>query len=151
MPQSLAAIYCHIVFSTKGREPWIGPGLEERLFAYIGGIVGERKSVLLAAGGMPDHVHLLVSMGGTKAVCDLVRDIKCVSSGWIHETFPDDLGHFDWQDGNGAFSVSASGLADVKAYLANQKTRHAEQSFQDEYRALLRKHEIAFDERYVWD
>ncbi|MBY0229792.1 MAG: IS200/IS605 family transposase [Gemmataceae bacterium] len=151
MPQSLAAIYCHVVFSTKGREPCIEPRLEERLFAYIGGIVGERKSVLLAAGGMPDHLHLLVSLGRTWCVADLVRDLKCNSSKWIHETFPAQLGHFDWQDGYGAFSVSASNRQAVTDYLANQKTHHADLSFQDEYRGLLTKHGIEFDERYVWD
>ena len=150
MPQSLAALYCHIVFSTKNREPLIEANLEESLYAYVGGIVRERKSALLAAGGMPDHVHLLVSMSRVWAVADLVRDVKSNSTGWIHDSKPDLL-HFSWQAGYGAFSVSSSQLGLVRKYLAGQKTHHAKQSFQDEFRELLALHGLEYDERYVWD
>ncbi|MBY0230824.1 MAG: IS200/IS605 family transposase [Gemmataceae bacterium] len=151
MPQSLAALYVHLVFSTKSREPLIERWLEEDLYAIIGGLARGRGAVLLAAGGMPDHVHLLVSMPRTWAVADLVRDLKSNSCGWVHDTFPAKLSHFAWQEGYGAFSVSVSQLEVVKGYLAKQKTHHDIQSFQDEYRLLLDKHEIEYDERYVWD
>jgi REP element-mobilizing transposase RayT len=150
MPQSLAALYCHIVFSTKNREAFIDETLERPLYAYVGGILRENKGVLVAAGGMPDHVHLLVSMSRESAVSDLVRAIKANSSRWIHEGYPN-LASFAWQVGYGAFSVSVSQLDVVKKYLAEQKTHHAKQSFQDEFRALLEKHGLSYDERYVWD
>jgi REP element-mobilizing transposase RayT len=150
MPQSLAALYCHIVFSTKNREALIDEAIEPRLHAYIGGIVGERKGVLVAAGGIADHVHLLVSMSREWAVSDLVRDIKANSSRWAHDT-DKQLASFAWQAGYGAFSVSVSRLDVVKKYLAGQKQHHAKLSFQDEFRALLKKRGLEYDERYVWD
>jgi putative transposase len=150
MPQSLAALYCHLVWSTKQRENWIDAELEPRLYAYIGGILRERKGALVAAGGMPDHVHLLVSLGREWAVSDLVRDIKANSSGWIHSTLPG-LTQFAWQTGYGAFSVSASQLSSLKEYIANQKAHHAERPYQEEFRLLLSRHGIEYDERYVWD
>src|SRR5436305_3555708 len=104
MPQSLAALYCHIVFSTKNREALIDEALERPLYAFVGGILRENKGVLVAAGGMPDHLHLLVSMGRESAVSDLVRAIKANSSRWIHEGYPR-LASFAWQVGYGAFSV----------------------------------------------
>jgi REP element-mobilizing transposase RayT len=149
MPQSFAAMYVHVIFSTKNREPWIEVDLRERLFAYIGGVIGERKSVLLAAGGVADHVHLLISFGREWCVADMVRDVKATSSRWLHETF--DRRHFAWQAGYGAFSVSYSGLDAVKRYLARQEEHHKQRTFQDEYREFLRRHNIEFDERYVWD
>src|SRR5262249_8420028 len=100
--------------------------------------------------GMPDHVHLLVSMGRTWSVADLVRDVKSNSCVWVHESIPDML-HFAWQVGYGAFSVSASQLSVVEKYVLNQKEHHADRSFQDEFRLLLEKHGLEYDERYVWD
>ena len=146
MTQSLAALYCHIVFSTKSREPLIAREMEDRIFAFIGGVMRQRKGSLLAGGGMTDHVHLLVSMGREWAVSDLVRDIKSNSSGWVHDSFSD-MAHFAWQAGYGAFSVSASQLSLVKHYIANQKVHHATQSFQEEFRQFLTRHELEYDER----
>jgi putative transposase len=150
MPQSLAALFCHVVFSTKNREPLIEAAWEPRLHAYVGGIIAARKGVLLVAGGMPDHLHLLVSMGRVWSVADLVRDVKSNSSAWLHDSVPD-KGHFAWQVGYGAFSVSASQLALVKQYIEGQKQHHTKQSYQDEFRSLLQKHGLEYDERYVWD
>jgi REP element-mobilizing transposase RayT len=150
MPQSLAALYCHVVFSTRNREPLIDPEWEDRLYGYVGGILGNRKCLLLIAGGMPDHVHLLVSLARTWSVADLVRDVKSNSSAWIHEEIPD-MRHFSWQDGYGAFSVSVSQLDAVRKYVAGQKEHHARQSYQDEFRAILKRHGVEYDERYVWD
>src|SRR5688500_7054429 len=97
MPQSLAALHVHIVFSTKNREPLIDEAIRDRLYGYIGGVVGSRKSVLLVAGGIADHVHLLISFSREWSVSDMVRDIKASSSRWVHETFG--RRHFAWQAG----------------------------------------------------
>jgi putative transposase len=148
MPQSLGALYFHLVFSTKHREPWIGPDLQSRLYEYLGGILRAQKSVLLAAGGMPDHVHLLVSLSRELSIAETIRLIKANSSKWVHETFPAQ-GRFAWQAGYGAFSVSCTNLAD--GYIASQAEHHRARTFQEEFRAFLRRHGLEWDERYVWD
>jgi REP element-mobilizing transposase RayT len=150
MPQSLVSLTTHIVFSTKHREPFIDPELTPRLYGYLGGIIRKTDSVLSAVGGVADHVHLLVSLGRQVSIADLVRDVKARSSGWVHETFPDRTA-FAWQAGYGAFSVSRSVLGRVEAYIANQEEHHKRQTFQDEFRAFLRDHDIEWDERYIWD
>jgi REP element-mobilizing transposase RayT len=150
MPQSLVSLHAHVVFSTKNREPFITPDLAPRLYPYLGGVVRNTGSVLVAVGGMPDHVHLLVSLGRQACVADLVRDVKANSSRWVHETFPD-RSAFAWQNGYGAFGVSASILEQVRGYIANQADHHRTVSFQDEFRDFLRRHGIEWDERYVWD
>lgn len=148
MPQSFAAIYLHIVFSTKNREPRIDRELQPRLIAYLGGIARGNDCVLLAAGGMPDHTHLLISTARTAAASDVVRLLKTNSSHWLHTEAgrPDSF----WQDGYGVFSVSHSSLESVREYLASQEVHHRKLSFQDEFRELLRRHHITWDERYVW-
>src|SRR5438093_4745116 len=104
MPQSFAAVYVHVVFSTKNRSPMIRSDWRERLFQYIGGIVGNRRGELLAAGGTADHVHLLISLGREWSLADLLRDLKAGSSKWVHDNFPGDR-DFAWQAGYGAFSI----------------------------------------------
>ncbi len=150
MPQSLASVQIHLVFSTKNREPWIDGDLQSRLYEYIGGILRAEKCVLLAAGGMPDHVHLLISLSRELAIAKTVQVVKANSSKWIHGTFSERR-KFAWQVGYGAFSVSFSNIPMVKKYLTNQATHHQIQSFQDEFREFLRKHEMEWDEKYVWD
>jgi REP element-mobilizing transposase RayT len=136
------------VFSTKNREPLIDDAWRPDLHAYIGGIVRNRKGDLLAAGGIPDHVHLLVRIPADWAVSDFVRDIKAVSSGWRHDLGDTD---FRWQNGYGAFTVSVSMIETVTGYINRQPEHHRTQTFRDEYVELLRKHEIEYDERYMWD
>ena len=150
MPQSLACLYAHLVFSTKNREPFIVPDFAPRLYAYIGGILRETGSVLIEAGGMPDHIHLLVSLGRQASVADTVRAIKSNSSRWVHETFPNRAA-FAWQSGYGAFSVSYSNVEAVREYIRGQEEHHKVRTFQDEFREFLRRHAIECDERYVWD
>jgi putative transposase len=150
MPQSLACINIHFIWSTKNRERWITSDLAVRLYPFLGGIVRERGCVLSLVGGMPDHVHLLVSLGRTVSVADLVCDVKSVSSQWVHKEFPA-LREFAWQAGYGAFAVSLSGVPDVWKYIDSQAEHHRAVTFQDEYRAFLHRHEIEWDERYVWD
>ena len=150
MPQSFICLNCHIVFSTKTRVPLIDPHLAPRLYAYIGGIVDNMGGSMIAAGGMPDHVHLIVSLGKTMCTADTVRTIKSNSSGWIHETFPK-MRQFAWQTGYGAFAVSYSNLDQVKTYVAGQQEHHRVRTFKEEFLALLKRHHIEYDERYIWD
>ncbi|MDZ4659513.1 MAG: IS200/IS605 family transposase [Bythopirellula sp.] len=149
MPQSFGSLHCHIVFSTKHRQPLITPEIQQRLYEYIGGILRNHSSSLIAAGGMPDHIHLLASMGRTVAVADLVRVVKSNSSGWVHGELA--LPDFHWQDGYGAFSVSYSNIETIKTYLANQAEHHRRRTFQEEFLELLKRHELQWDERYIWD
>jgi REP element-mobilizing transposase RayT len=107
VPQSFAAIQLHIVFSNKNRAPLITPDIAPKLYAYIHGIITGKTGILLTAGGVADHVHLLVTLGRETSVSELVRLVKCNSSGWIHKTFPTHR-DFAWQNGYGAFSVSRS-------------------------------------------
>lgn len=150
MPQSFASLHCHFVFSTKHREPLIHDELESKLYAYIGGILEKQECRLIAAGGMPDHVHLLVSLSRKLSVAVALRMIKSNSSKWIHEEFPG-MSQFRWQDDYGAFAVSYSGINAVKEYFAKQKEHHRKFSFQEEFLELLRRHHLEWDERYVWD
>jgi REP element-mobilizing transposase RayT len=150
MPQSFASLHCHIIFSTKDRAPHITAELQPRLFSYMGSVLRDKRDVLIAAGGVADHVHLLVSLSREAPVADVVRTIKANSSRWIHETFPN-YHHFAWQSGYGAFAVSFSHLGAVKAYLANQAEHHKKRTFQEEFLAFLQRHQLAFDERYLWD
>ena len=150
MPQSFVSLPVHLVFSTKNRAALIRDDLQSRLYEYIGGILREQKSKLVAAGGMPDHVHLLVLLSKQVALADLLRDTKSASSKWIHDTFPGQQ-DFAWQAGYGAFAVSHSNLPQVTRYIAKQAQHHHAQSYQEEFMSLLKKHDIEFDERYLWE
>ncbi len=150
MPQSFTCLHYHLIFSTKNRLPQITADLQARLYDYIGGILRSEKSTLLAAGGMPDHVHLLCSLSKELAVAVALRLIKANSSKWVHETFPQHRS-FAWQVGYGAFAVSYSHLDSVKRYIARQEAHHRRTTFQAEFMAFLRKHHLEFDERYLWD
>jgi putative transposase len=150
MPQSFAAVHLHIAFSTKGREPTRPPDLIPRLREYTAGIMRDHGCVLSNANGVPDHVHLLASLGRTITIADLVKTVKAGTSRWIHDTFAD-LRHFHWQEGYGAFSVSPSQLATVNRYIDRQPEHHRTRDFQDEFRKLLSAHGLGWDERYVWD
>ena len=150
MAQTLTSLLVHIVFSTKHRVSIITPEIEPELFAYIGGILKNNSSPLLAAGGTSDHIHLLVSQSKNIALSLLIQDVKKDSSIWIKtqsEIFKD----FHWQDGYGAFSVSKSEVPRVKLYIANQKEHHRKQTFQEELINLLEEHGIKYDERYLWN
>ena len=148
MPQTHASINLHVVHGTKGRLELIPPEIMPRLCAYLGGVAHHRKAMLLAAGGMPDHLHMLLSVHPTTAPSDLVRDLKANSSRWFRET----LGRrFAWQAGFGEFAVSASNLDVVRRYINNQAKHHAKMSFVDEYLAMLKRHRVEYDPRYVFD
>ena len=150
MPQSFVCLPVHVVFSTKHRVPCIEPDWEPRLYEYMGGILREEKRVLLAAGGTADHVHLLISLSKEKAIADVLRVLKANSSKWIHLTIANQTA-FAWQTGYAAFGVSYSNRDKVQHYLSIQKEHHHKLTFKEEYLALLRRHGIEYDERYLWE
>jgi REP element-mobilizing transposase RayT len=149
MPQSFGSLHCHLVFSTKHRLAQISDELQPRLVEYVGGILRNQGCALIAAGGIPDHVHLLASMSRTLAVADTVRIVKTNSSAWIHDEI--EMREFQWQEGYGAFAVSYSAIDAVKMYIANQAEHNRVVTFQDEFREFLRRHHLEWDEQYVWD
>ncbi len=150
MPRSFVCMHHHLIFATKTRAPLITEGVQPRLFDYIGGILRSEGCALIAAGGMPDHVHLLVSLDKQVSMSEAMRIVKTNSSRWAHEAFPG-LSGFAWQVGYGAFSVSSSHLETVKVYLSRQAEHHRRVTFQEEFIAFLRRHGIEYDERYLWD
>jgi putative transposase len=149
MPQSLSAVYIHLVFSTKDRIPFLRDRkIRTRLHQQLGGISKRLECPTLLVGGVEDHVHLLSRFGRTITQAEWVKELKRVSNLWLKREYG--LTDFEWQGGYADFSVSSSNLDRVKAYIANQEAHHRNISFQDEVRGLLRKHKIEWDERYVW-
>ena len=148
MPQSYVNLIYHIVFSTKDRASFITDAHQARLHEYLGGIIRGRGEIALAINGTADHLHLLARLRQDAALSDMIRDFKSNASGWMHKIFPD-VKDFAWQNGYGAFTVSASQIERVSDYIANQQTHHQKQSFREEFIALLRANEIEFDERYL--
>ncbi len=146
---SFTALLVHVIFSTKDRRPDLTPELADRLFAYMGGIIRERKVIPLIINGPADHVHLLVSMPATESIAELVRVLKTNSSRWVHEQFPARRG-FGWQTGYAAFTVSGSRREAVRNYIAVQQEHHRRVSFQDEFVSFLRKHGMDWDSREIW-
>jgi putative transposase len=150
MPQSLAKILVHLVFSTKNRQPWLVENLREDLHAYIGGVVEKLNGTLLIAGSVADHIHLLVAHPRTCAPSELIQQIKIGSSKWL-KTKDARFADFHWQSGYGIFSISPSHRVELEAYIANQAEHHRKVSFQEEYLRLLKKYDLQFDENYLWD
>jgi putative transposase len=148
MGTTFTSLHHHIVFSTKNRESWISPSIEGRVWEYLGGIARHNDIVPVKIGGIDDHIHLVASIPPTLSISKAVQLLKGGSSLWIHETFRRSA--FAWQDGYGAFTVSKSQLPDVIRYVEAQSERHRRQTFQREYRALLDRHGIDYDERYLW-
>ena len=150
MGQSLVKNYIHLVFSTKNRVPLINQGVESFLHPYLGGICNKLKCPVIKIGGYTDHVHILCLLSKKIALVKLLEDLKTHSSKWI-KTQKDGLENFYWQDGYGAFSVNPSEVDTVIQYISNQHAHHAKRTFQEEYRAFLKKYKIEYDEKYVWD
>lgn len=148
----MAHAYCsslfHCVFSTKERRKIIPEELQQRLWAYMGGIAREHDMKALAVGGMDDHVHILLSLPSTKAIANAMREIKAGSSHWMHMTCT--MPAFEWQEGYGAFSIGQTQIDSTIAYISRQKEHHRKRDFQTEFVAFLKKHHIDYDPRYVW-
>ena len=149
MSQSLARNMVHLIFSTKGREPFITPALRPKLHAYLAGIFAACDSPAIAVGGVDDHVHALFVLSKTRALAKVVEEVKKGSSKWAKDN--GGPAGFYWQGGYGAFSVSPSSEAEVVRYIARQEERHKRETFQAEFRLFLAKHHVEYDERYVWD
>jgi len=149
VPTSYTQLHYHIVFGTKLRKPFLDDGLRQDLHEYIGGIINRKDGTMVEVGSTDDHIHLLTSCSPRIALADFIRDIKANSSKWVHEDRR--LMHFEWQAGYAAFTVSHSQLAIVQKYVANQAEHHRQLSFEEEFRALLVKHGIVFDERYLFE
>jgi len=150
MPQSLANILVHLVFSTKNRAPLIAPEIEGELYPYLASICRACKSPAHAIGGTDDHVHIALSLARTISVADLLEEVKGSSSKWIKTKGPQ-YAAFAWQNGYGAFSIGQSQLPALKGYVAKQKEHHRRQTYQEEFREFLKRYQVAYDERYVWD
>ncbi|MCE9545388.1 MAG: IS200/IS605 family transposase [Planctomycetia bacterium] len=150
MASTFTNLLYHIVYSTKYRNNLVAPQLQAELYPYIGGIVQENRGTLLEIGGMPDHVQLLAQFSPTIAVSDMLRLIKTNSSKWVNER-DGTAGRFEWQTGYAAFSVSQSQADTVRQYIRRQEEHHRSRSFTDEFRRLLQKHNIDFDERYLFE
>jgi REP element-mobilizing transposase RayT len=150
MPQSLAKIYVHLVFSTKNRETWLREELRGDLLAYMGGTLNGMGCLPVEINAELDHVHALILLGRTVAMSDVVAGLKRGSTEWLRRRSAH-FATFHWQSGYGVFSVSESSVEAVREYIRNQHEHHRGKTFQEEYRAMLAKHGIEFDERYVWD
>jgi putative transposase len=144
--------YCcslfHCVFSTRERRKIIAPEIQDRLWAYMGGVAREHGMKALGIGGMDDHVHLLLSLPSSLPVANAMRDIKSASSRWMHEICAAPA--FEWQEGYGAFSIGWAQVNATLAYIAGQRQHHRKRDFQAEFVAFLKKHRIEYDPRYVW-
>lgn len=151
MPQSLSAVYIHLVFSTKDRRPFFRDNtLRGSLHAQLGAISKSLDCPPLLVGGVEDHVHLLCRFARTITQAEWVKELKRVSNLWLKSQDPS-FANFEWQGGYADFSVSQSNVDVVMSYISNQDVHHRKISFQDELRSLLRKHHIEFDERHLWE
>ena len=151
MANTFTSLHYHVVFSTKNREPWIRPDIEQRVWAYLGGIARDNDLKPVRFGGIENHVHLLLGIPPTIAVSKAVQLLKGGSSKWMKENFPGTASFGRWQDGYAAFTVSKSQLPEIETYIQNQLEHHRVKSFEEEYRAFLDRHDITYDERYLFD
>ena len=150
MPQSLSQVIVHIVFSTKERRPWLDLKIRPRMHAYLATVCRDCGCEAYRVGGAADHVHLAARLARTISQAELLEEVKKTSSAWIKRQ-GDQYGGFFWQGGYGDFSIGWSQLNELIRYIDRQEQHHRTQTFQQEYRDLLRKYRVEFDERYVWD
>ncbi len=148
MAQTVTNLLTHIIFSTKDRMPLVFPEFRPNLHAYLGGIIRELGGRARMINGTADHVHVLAGLPPTLAIAEVLRVVKTNSSRWVRE---EKTRRFGWQAGYGAFSVSESKAAEVIRYIANQEQHHRKRTFQEEFLAFLKEHNIDYDERYIWE
>ena len=149
MANTYTCLHYHVLFSTKNRERWLVPEIEQRVWRFIGGIARAHRMTALQVGGVEDHIHALVTAPPTIAPCQIAQFLKGDSSKWIHEEFSA-LRNLGWQDGYAAFTVSKSDIPRVIKYIQNQRAHHRKKTFQEEYLEFLRANGIDYDERYLW-
>jgi putative transposase len=150
MSQSLSQVILHVVFSTKDRRPWLDAAIGPRMHAYLATVCRDCNCQAYRVGGATDHVHLAARLARTMSQADLLEHIKKTSSAWI-KTQGAQYGEFHWQGGYGDFSIGWSQLEGLVRYIDGQEQHHRRRTFQEEYRELLKKYHVEFDERYVWD
>ena len=150
MANTYSSLFYHLVFSTKHRQTFIRQEVENRVWAYIGGVARKHKLTAIQIGGIENHIHALILSSPVNAPSQIVQWLKGDSSKWMHIEFAD-LKNFAWQDGYGAFSVSKSKVPDVVEYIKTQREHHSKESFEDEYLKLMRLNEIDYDEKYLLD
>ena len=150
MPHTYVSNLVHYVFSTKERRKFLAPEIQTHLFPYIGGIARQNRMKALAVGGIEDHIHILLSLPATLDLAKAVQLIKGGSSKWLNDTYFKRR-EFAWQEGYGAFTVSISHVLETLDYIQNQARHHARRDFKAEFLAILKKHEIEYDARYIWD
>ena len=150
MPQSLAKVYLHLIFSTKHRERVLTDEVRSDLHSYMGGILNQLGCAPIEINSEPDHVHLFFLQSRTETISNVVGQVKKSSNDWLRVR-GDEYAEFFWQGGYGVFSVSQSAVEEVREYIRNQREHHSKLSFQDEYRAFLRRYQVECDERYVWE
>lgn len=149
MAHSFRIHFFHLIWSTKQRQQLIQKEIRDGLYKYLGGIVKNQKGHLLQAGGMPDHMHLLIELSLLDKYTYLIRDLKSYSTSWVRKTYPT-YKHFSWQEGFASYSVSYSAVDSVKKYIINQEEHHKTMTFEEEYKKLLDLHCIKIDERYIF-
>ncbi|MEO8738002.1 MAG: IS200/IS605 family transposase [Edaphobacter sp.] len=150
MPQSLSFVLVHLIFSTKDRRPVLDASICPALYAYLATVVRNAKCECYRVGGVADHVHLAVRLSRTANIAELVKQVKSSSSKWLKTQSPAQS-KFAWQRGYGAFSVGPTDLEALIRYIDTQQMHHRKQTFQEEFRAFLKKYGIECDERYLWD
>ena len=148
MPSTHVSLHYHLVFSTKDRIAYMHKDWRGRLHSYMGGIVKGLNGVPVTIGGVEDHVHLLVGLRATHRLSDVLKEVKGSSSLWVHEELK--IRQFAWQEGYGAFTVSASQIEPVRVYIDTQEAHHHQKTFQDEYREFLEAYGVEYDEKYLW-
>ncbi len=148
MSSTHLSLHYHLIWGTKGQRPLIVSAWRPRLHAYLGGVARDMGAVAEAVNGVADHVHMLVGLRATHCLADVLRDLKRGSSAWVHATMG--VKDFSWQDGYGAFTVSASARSTVAAYIAGQEQHHHKRTFQEEYVELLKLCGVAYDPQYLW-
>ena len=150
MPQSLSAVYIHLVFSTKERRPFLrDEAIRAALHSYLGGISKQLDCPPIIVGGTDDHVHLLARFGRKITQAEWVKELKRVSNLWLKKE--QQIQGFEWQGGYADFSVSQSKIGQVRTYIAHQPEHHKKINFQNELRLLLKRHHVECDERYIWE
>ena len=150
MAHTFTNLLTHVIFSTKDRLPYIDGDLKAQLYPYMVGILREIDVRTPIINGTSDHVHLLVQLPPVLALSNAMRILKTNSSKWVHDRWPT-RSKFAWQTGYGAFSVSKSNAGAVFGYIADQEEHHRKKTFQEEFWEYLKKHEIDYDERYIWE
>lgn len=150
MPQSLSKVYVHITFSTKHRQNLIDQEVEKRLFEYIGGVCKNLECFLVKVGGHKNHIHILCTLSKKITQIALLEEVKKQSSKWIKSVSPK-YKNFFWQDGYGIFSVNPSEVDLVQEYIINQKTHHQKRNFKEEFKLFLKKYDVEYNEKYLWD